>query len=124
MEPASNSTCFCDDGIVRGGGGGDTHPFYLKDGGAIVHTGELEYYFCPGRTLRVRRLMNWGWELHSQFVVLRPIDESGPTGIWDDYRRTLCTESKEPGVVSARYGDDNKIIARILPALIMGDLSW
>jgi hypothetical protein len=124
MKPVSNSTRFCDDGIIRGGDGGDTHPFYLKEGGSIVHTGELEYYYCPGRTLHVRRLGNWGWELHSQFVVLRSIGESGPAGIWDDYIRTLCTESKEPGVVSTRYGDDDKIVARILPASMKGKLSW
>jgi len=124
MEPASNSTRFCDDDIVRGGGGGDTDPFYLKEGGSIVHTGALEYYYCPGRTLHVRRLSNWGWELHSQFVVLRPIDEGGPAGIWDDYISTLCKESKQPGVVSTRYGDDDEIVARLLPVSIKGKLSW
>ena len=72
----------------------------------------------------MRRLSNWGWELHSQFVVLRPIDEGGPAGIWDDYIHTLCTESKRPGFVSTRYGDDDMIIARILPAAMEGKLSW
>ena len=75
-------------------------------------------------THTVRRLRNWGWELNNQYIVLRSIDEGGHTGIWDDYKHTLCTELKQPGVVSRRYGDDDKVVARILPVSIKGKLSW
>lgn len=124
MKPSSNSTRFCYDGIVRGAGGEDTQPFCLKEGGSIVHTCELAFYHCPARTLRVRRLSNWGWELHNQYVVLRSIDVDGHAGIWDDYKHTLCTELKQPGVVSRRYGDDDKIVARIIPVSKKDELSW
>lgn len=124
MKPSSNSTRFCYDGIVRGAGGEDTQPFCLKEGGSIVHTCELAFYHCPARTLRVRRLSNWGWELHNQYVVLRSIDEDGHAGIWDDYKHTLCTELKQPGVVSRRYEDDDKIVARIIPVSKKDELSW
>lgn len=123
-KPASNHVRFCNDGFVRGGDGDEPDAYHLLDGGAVVNMTETAEEYCPGRTLQVHRTKNWGWELRSQYLVLRSIDEGGPAGIWDDYICTLCTESKQPGDVSTRYGDNDKIVARVLPALMEGKLPW
>ena len=117
-------SCFCNDGFVRGGDGDEPDAYHLLDGGAVVNMTETAEEYCPGRTLQVHRTKNWGWELRSQYLVLRSIDEGGPAGIWDDYISTLCTESKQPGDVSTRYEDNDKIVARVLPALMEGKLPW
>ena len=47
------------------------------------------------RTLRVRRLPNWGWELASDVIVLRSVDQAGECAInalWHDYTSILIDQ--------------------------------
>jgi len=47
------------------------------------------------RTLRVRRLPNWGWELASDVIVLRAVDKAQPKDIealWHDYTSVLIDQ--------------------------------
>lgn len=120
-QPVSNNTTFDDDFVIRGG---DREGLYcLEAGGAIVNAAGSNGERCPARTLYVHRLKTWGWELRSQYFVLRSVDENGVDGLWDDYKKELTIQFKEEGTVSTR-DDGDEIESRSVPRSMENKLEW
>ena len=120
-QPVSNNTTFDDDFVIRGG---DREGLYcLEAGGAIVNAAGPNGERCPARTLHVHRLSTWGWELRSQYFVLRSVDETGVDGLWDDYKKELTIQFKEEGAVSIRNNGD-EIESRSVPSSMVDVLEW
>jgi len=120
-KPVSNSVRFGKDGIIYGG---DRECLYnLEGGGTIMNTSGASGEQCPARKHFVHRLENWGWELRSQYFVLRSIDENGPDGLWDDYKNDLIIQFKGEAAVSFRK-DNQMIKSRRVPRSMEAELGW
>ena len=118
-KPVSNSIRFGEDCVVRGG---DRECLYNLEGeGTIVNTSGVSGEECPARTLYVHRLENWGYELRSQYLVFRSIDENGPEGLWADYKKDLIFQYKGEEAISIREGKE-MIKSRRVPRSMEGKL--
>ena len=124
--PISNSICFCEDKVIRGGE--HNCPYSLEEGGSIVNTSAEHMRNqgqCPVSTLRVYRLKSWGYEMRSQYFVLRSIDEKGPDRVWDDYRNSLIVQFNMDSVRSKWKGAEKlNIESRRVPRSMKSRLDW
>ena len=119
---ASNDLHFLEDGTVSGG---DRSPQYqIEDNGSIVNTTNNGIKRSPAWTFHVHRLSNWGWELRSQCVVIRPYQKINELEeLWQDYQNDLIHQDKEEGVPITREGAEGTT-SRIVPRSLADKLGW
>ena len=112
-------------GLITGHPGGIINWYWQKNGSTINIESPSPSKF---RTLRVRRLPNWGWELASDVIVLRAVDQAGSNGIdalWHDYTSILIDQPMPRDVelsIGSQYRDRWREIPKI-PEL-MNRLPW
>ena len=80
------------------------------------------------RTLHVRRLPDWGWELASDVIVLRAADQSESIDVdklWHDYT-SILVDQPIPGEVKERVGNRYPYKWREIPNIpdLMNQLPW
>ena len=80
------------------------------------------------RTLRVRRLPNWGWELASDVIVLRAVDQAQANAIealWHDYTSILIDQPMPRDIVPS-IGTRRRVRWREIPNIpeLMEQLPW
>ena len=95
-------------GLITGHPGGVINWYWQKNGSNINIESPRPSKF---RTLHVRRLPNWGWELASDVIVLRAVDQTEANAIdalWHDYTSILVDQPMPRDVeliVGSRYQD-------------------
>ena len=95
---ASDQVKFVCSSLSQTNGRATVHPagvidWYWQSNGSIINIENPRP--SKFRTLRVRRLPNWGWELASDVIILRSVDQTeGNTidALWHDYTSILIDQ--------------------------------
>ena len=113
---------FLEDNTVSGGD--QVPPYRIEQSGSVVNTAIDGDYHSPTWAFHVHRLSNWGWELRSQCLVLRPYQrENELEELWVDYQDELIHQDKEDGVPITRKGAE-ETTSRIVPRSMADKLRW
>jgi hypothetical protein len=100
--------------------------WFWQGGGSIINIENSRP--SKFRTLHVRRLPEWGWELASDAIVLRAVDEAELIDIdklWYDYT-SILVDQPIPRDVEKRLGNKYRNKWREIPNILelMNRLSW
>ena len=121
-QPASSTP---NSGWVTGHPGGVIDWYWQSNGSIINIESPRPSKF---RTLHVRRLPNWGWELASDVIVLRAVDQAEANAIdalWHDYTSILIDQPM-PRDVELSIGSRHRDRWREIPNIpeLMSRLPW
>ena len=104
--------------------GDSVPPYAIQRDGSIVNTTQDANKRCSTWTFHVHRRSNWGWELWSQYYVLRPYHKNEELDeLWDDYQDELIHQDKKEGVPVIREGAEGTT-SRIVPRSMADKLEW
>ena len=112
-------------GKVTGNPSGVIDWFWQSGGGIInIETPQPSKF----RTLRVRRLPDWGWELASDVIVLRAVDQTelvDTDKLWHDYT-SMLVDQPIPREVKKRLGNRYPYKWREIPNIpqLIDKLPW
>ena len=114
-------------GWITGHPSGGVCGWYWQSNGSIINI--VNPRPSKFRTLRVRRLPNWGWELSSDVIVLRAVDQAKANDIdalWHDYTSILIDQPMPRDVELSDIGERYRDRWREIPNIpeLMNRLPW
>lgn len=99
-------------------------PYQVRESGTIINTTSDKVGHSPVWTFHVHRLSNWGWELRSEYIAVRPYRQHEDLEeLWDDYLDELIYQDSEEGVSISREGAEGTT-RRIVPRSMADKLVW